>query len=102
MNVDDIVETVNHFRCIDQIIELANYNLSEAFIKQLHYILKSERQIAEKRGLLLVNINVLKMRGRRKRNSKASPCIRRNAEFIKLRYNLSKQKDVEGNNTISL
>ena len=41
VNVDDIVETVNHFRCIDQIIELANYNLSEAFIKQLHYIFKS-------------------------------------------------------------
>ena len=38
---DDIVETANHFRCIDQIIELANYPLSEAFIKQLHYILKS-------------------------------------------------------------
>lgn len=37
VNVDDIVETVNHFRCIDQIIELANYNLSEAFIKQLYY-----------------------------------------------------------------
>ena len=30
VNVDDIVETANHFRCIDQIIELANYNLSEA------------------------------------------------------------------------
>ena len=41
VNVDDIVETANHFRCIDQIIELANYPLSEAFIKQLHYILKS-------------------------------------------------------------
>lgn len=41
VNVDDIVETASHFRCIDQIIELANYNLSEAFIKQLHYILKS-------------------------------------------------------------
>lgn len=37
VNVDDIVETANHFRCIDQIIELANYPLSEAFIKQLHY-----------------------------------------------------------------
>ena len=41
VNVDDIVETASHFRCIDQIIELANYPLSEAFIKQLHYILKS-------------------------------------------------------------
>ena len=37
VNVDDIVETASHFRCIDQIIELANYPLSEAFIKQLHY-----------------------------------------------------------------
>ena len=41
VNVDDIVETSNHFRCIDQVIELANYPLSESFIKQLHFILKS-------------------------------------------------------------
>lgn len=41
VNVDDIVETANHFRCIDLIIDLANYNLSESFIKQLHYVLKS-------------------------------------------------------------
>lgn len=41
LNVDDIVETANHFRCVDQVIELANYPLSEAFIKQLHLILKS-------------------------------------------------------------
>lgn len=62
VNVDDIVETASHFRCIDQIIELANYPLSEAFIKQLHYILKSGTSDSRKRGLLLVNINVLKMR----------------------------------------
>lgn len=41
VNVDDIVETSNHFRCIDQIIDLANYRLSESFIKQLHMILKT-------------------------------------------------------------
>lgn len=41
LNVDDIVETANHFKCIDQIIELANYSLSESFIKQLHFILKT-------------------------------------------------------------
>ena len=41
LNVDDIVETANHFKCIDMIIERANYNLSEAFIKQLHLTLKS-------------------------------------------------------------
>ncbi|MGN0342224.1 MAG: Fic family protein [Roseburia sp.] len=41
INVDDVVETSNHFRCIDQVIESANYQLTEAFIKQLHLILKS-------------------------------------------------------------
>lgn len=41
LNVDDIVETSNHFRCIDQVIESARYQLSESFIKQLHSILKS-------------------------------------------------------------
>ena len=40
-NVDDIVETANHFKCIDLVIEQANYPLSEAFIKQLHQTLKS-------------------------------------------------------------
>lgn len=41
VNVDDVVETANHFRCIDLVIELANYRLSESLIKQLHGILKS-------------------------------------------------------------
>lgn len=40
VRVDDIVETVNHFHCIDLIIEGAQTKLSESFIKQLHYILK--------------------------------------------------------------
>ena len=41
VRVDDIIETVNHFHCIDVIIEGAHTKLSESFIKQLHYILKS-------------------------------------------------------------
>ncbi len=41
INVDDIVETANHFKCIDSIIDNAPYALSEKYIKQLHYILKS-------------------------------------------------------------
>lgn len=40
MNVDDIVETANHFRCIDLVIEQADKPLSEAFIKLLHQTLK--------------------------------------------------------------
>lgn len=41
MNVDDIVETANHFKCIDMVIKQANQPLSETFIKQLHRTLKN-------------------------------------------------------------
>ena len=41
VNVDDILETVNHFRCIDLIIDQAKRPLTEALIKQLHLVLKS-------------------------------------------------------------
>ena len=41
VNVDDVIETVNHFRCIDMIIDNANSTLSEKLIKDLHYTLKS-------------------------------------------------------------
>ncbi|MGI6377968.1 MAG: Fic family protein [Bacilli bacterium] len=41
VNVDDIVETANHFNCVDLIIDKANFNISEKLIKELHQILKS-------------------------------------------------------------
>lgn len=41
LNVDDVIETVNHFRCIDMIIDHAKAALSEKFIKELHLILKN-------------------------------------------------------------
>lgn len=41
VNVDDIIEATNHFRCIDLIIDRTEENLSENFIKELHNILKS-------------------------------------------------------------
>jgi len=41
INVDDIIETINHFRCIDLIIERAEDKLSDYFIKEIHRILKT-------------------------------------------------------------
>ena len=41
LRVDDIVETMNHFHCIDYIIDHAEEKLTESFIKELHRILKS-------------------------------------------------------------
>ncbi|MBD5200139.1 MAG: Fic family protein [Bacteroidales bacterium] len=41
VNVDDIIETTNHFRAIDYIIDKTDDKLTEAFIKHLHFLLKS-------------------------------------------------------------
>lgn len=40
-NVDDVIETANHFRCVDMIIESAKRVLTEKFIKELHLTLKN-------------------------------------------------------------
>ena len=41
LNVDDVIETANHFRCIDMVIDHAKMVLTEKFIKELHLILKN-------------------------------------------------------------
>ncbi len=41
VRVDDIMETVNHFRCIDLIIDRAEETLTESLLKELHQILKT-------------------------------------------------------------
>ena len=41
VNIDDIIETINHFRCIDFIIDNAKAKLTESLIKELHFLLKS-------------------------------------------------------------
>ncbi len=40
--IDDILETVHHFRAIDYVIDMAEETLSEEIIKHLHYILKHD------------------------------------------------------------
>lgn len=41
VNVDDIVETTNHFRCIDLVIDRAEEKLTESLVMELHRILKT-------------------------------------------------------------
>ena len=48
LNIDDVIETVNHFRCIDLMIDRANEVLSEKFIKELHFTLKSGTSYSRK------------------------------------------------------
>ena len=48
VNVDDVIETANHFRCIDVIIDKAKAAVSEKLIKELHRILKTGTSDARK------------------------------------------------------
>jgi Fic family protein len=48
VRVDDIIETTNHFRCVDYIIDHTCEPLSESMIKQLHRLLKSGTSDASK------------------------------------------------------
>lgn len=41
VNVDDIIETANHFRCIDMVIDSTKKPITETLIKELHRILKN-------------------------------------------------------------
>jgi len=41
VNVDDVIETANHFRCIDMVIDQAGNALTEKFVKELHSVLKT-------------------------------------------------------------
>ncbi len=48
VNVDDIIETVNHFSCFDFMLDIAGDKLSEQQIKEFHRILKSNTSDARK------------------------------------------------------
>ena len=45
-NVNDIIETVNHFRCIDYIIDHAQDPISQDMVKELHRMLKTSTRDA--------------------------------------------------------
>lgn len=51
LNLDDVIETANHFRCVDMIIDSANTVLSQSFIKKQHSILKNGTSDAREKWL---------------------------------------------------
>ena len=52
LNVDDVIETANHFRCIDMIIDNAKVHLPKSLLKNCTTHLKQAQVIPEKIGLL--------------------------------------------------
>ena len=59
INVDDVVETANHFRCVDLIIDKAKAMLTENFIKELHLILKNGTSDSRKEWFAVGNYKKL-------------------------------------------
>ncbi len=55
LNVDDVIETTNHFRCIDMIIDHAKAALTEKFIKELHLVLKNGTSDSRKDWFICVD-----------------------------------------------
>lgn len=48
VNVDDIIETVNHFKCFDYLLKIARQPLSEKHMKTFHQILKVNTSDSQK------------------------------------------------------
>jgi DNA-binding Xre family transcriptional regulator/fido (protein-threonine AMPylation protein) len=48
VDVDDITETANHFRCIDYALDTASESLTEEIIKEFHRLLKTNTSDAQK------------------------------------------------------
>lgn len=53
VKVDDIVETANHFKCVDYIIDCATKPITETMIKELHFILKNGTSDSRKEWFLV-------------------------------------------------
>ncbi len=94
VNVDDIVETTNHFRCIDYIIDHAEDRLSEALVKELHRILKTGTSYSRKDWF---NVGDYKRLPNEVGGSETCPPGQVHAKIAKLlkAYNVKKQKSLE-------
>lgn len=80
-NIDDIIETVNHFQCFDYIIDCAEDILTEDIIKKLHLILKSNTSDSR---LEWFNIGDYKLRSNIVGDSKTTPPEKVRSELQKL------------------
>lgn len=94
VNVDDIIETANHFKCIDMVIEQAAQPLSQAFMKQLHRTLKSGTSDSRKNWFAVGEYKKLPNEVGGKDTTAPEEVSERLAELLK-RYRESNSKTLE-------
>lgn len=97
VNVDDIVETNNHFKCVDMIIDNAKKPLTEKLIKELHYILKTGTSDSRKDWF---NVGEYKSRSNEVGGNKTCPPEKVTEEIKKLLANYNKKQTKTFNDII--
>ena len=94
IKVDDIVETANHFKCIDQVIDMANFMLSESFVKQLHLLLKSGTSDSRKSWFAVGDYKRIENEVGGKETTKPSDVPKAMKKLLK-EYNANKHKSLK-------
>lgn len=94
IKVDDIVETANHFKCIDQVIDMANFMLSESFVKQLHLLLKSGTSDSRKSWFAVGDYKKFENEVGGKETTKPSDVPKAMKKLLK-EYNANKHKSLK-------
>lgn len=94
IKVDDIVETANHFKCIDQVIDMANFMLSESFVKQLHLLLKSGTSVSRKSWFAVGDYKRFENEVGGKETTKPSDVPKAMKKLLK-EYNANKHKSLK-------
>lgn len=94
LNVDDVVETANHFKCVDFCIDNATKPLTETMIKHLHFILKNGTSDSRKEWF---NVGDYKKKPNEvggKETTKPSE-VKREMKLLLKTYNEKKNKTIE-------
>ena len=94
LRVDDIIETTNHFRCIDLIIDKAGEKLTESLVKELHLLLKQGTSDSRKEWFAVGDYKLLpnEVGG----NSTTAPAdVRSEMKALLKEYNGKKRKNIE-------
>ena len=94
LRVDDIIETTNHFRCIDLIIDKAGEKLTESLVKELHLLLKQGTSDCRKKWFAVGDYKLLpnEVGG----NSTTAPAdVRSEMKALLKEYNCKKRKNIE-------
>ena len=90
-NIDDIIETVNHFQCFDYILDCAEDVLTENVIKKIHQILKSNTSDSR---LEWFNVGDYKQRSNMVGDSKTTPPSRVKKEMQRLLFEYQQKETV--------